>query len=84
MCTEFSQGNPSCQDIRSDGEMPFRLYTLLYISRFSSENYLVKILLFFRKLLSLVSALYFLSNTRIQISDMLSSDMIYSTTHSVF
>ena len=31
MCTEFSQGNPSCQDIRSDGEKPFRLYTLLYI-----------------------------------------------------
>ena len=44
MCTEFSQGNPSCQDIRSDGEMPFRLYTLIiYITHF------------FRKLLSLVS-----------------------------
>ncbi len=71
MCTEFSQGNPSCQDIRSDGVVPFRLYTLLYIT------------LFFRKLLSLVSAFYFLSNTRIQISDMLSSDMIYPTTHSV-
>ena len=47
MCTEFSQGNPSCQDIRSDGEMPFRLYTLfIYITHF------------FRKLLSLVSAFF--------------------------
>ena len=46
MCTEFSQGNPSCQDIRSDGKMPFRLYTLLYITHF------------FRKLLSLVSAFF--------------------------
>lgn len=47
MCTEFSQGNPSCQDIRSDGEMPFpTLYLIIYITHF------------FRKLLSLVSAFF--------------------------
>ena len=47
MCTEFSQGNPSCQDIRSDGGNAFpTLYLIIYITHF------------FRKLLSLVSAFF--------------------------
>ena len=38
MCTEFSQGNLSCQDIRSDGEMPFRFYTFYIYNAFLQKT----------------------------------------------